>query len=89
MSEEEAEKMAEQIFRMMNYDDRGFTDAVKEKLKYEHNTLQQNFVRSMAGILVDYCDNVRYVDARNENSKVFACKVKDLLYKEKISFPLI
>lgn len=85
----DAEQLAKTVMKMMNSDDRGFTEAMKTELVHEHNTLQQNYVRSIANILVDYCDSNRYVDARNENSKVFACKVKDLLYKERISFPLI
>ena len=89
MQEEELSKLGESIFRAMNTDDRGFTKMMTEKLSREHRTLQQNYVRSMANILVAYCDDGRGSDARNENSKLFACKVKDLLYKENINFPFI
>lgn len=87
--EVDAKDLAKLVFKIMNSDDRGFTDAIKEELRYEHRTLQQNYVRSMANVLTAYCDDDRGFDARNENSKVFACKVKDVLLKENINFPLI
>lgn len=89
MKEEELDKLGEDIFRAMNTDDRGFTKMMSEKLSREHRTLQQNYVRSVANILVAYCGDDRGSDLRNEASKAFACKVKDLMYKENIAFPFI
>jgi len=89
MSKEEMEKLAKTVFEAMNYDDRGFTKAMSEKLSREHRTLQQNYVRSAAKILIAYCDDDRGTDLRNEASKAFACKVKNLINKDNISFPFV
>ncbi|MCK4349095.1 MAG: hypothetical protein KAW47_10810 [Thermoplasmatales archaeon] len=89
MKTEELDKLGKSIFSAMNYDDRGFTKMMSEKLSREHRTLQQNYVRSVANILIEYCDDDSGSDGRNEASKAFACKVKDLMHKENIAFPLI
>lgn len=89
MNKEEIKKLTDEIFRAMNTDDRGFTETMKEKLSREHRTLQQNYVRSAANILIAYCDDDSGSDLRNEASKAFACKVKDLIHRDNISFPFV
>jgi len=84
-----ADAIADIVFKIMNYNDKGFTNAMNEKITHEHRTLQQNYVRSSAKILTAYCDADTGTDMRNEASKAFACQVKDMMLKKNTYFPFI
>lgn len=77
------------LFEKINGGERDLKEGIKKKLLYEHNTLQQGFFRTVAGIISDYSKDARYIDARNESSKRFADEVTKLIYDENINFPLI
>lgn len=89
MNKTDDEISAEVVFKLMSSRSRGFVEAMTKTLRNEHNTLQQSYMRNTAEIVSSFCDPNAYVDPRNENSMVFACKVKKLLETENIRFPFI